>query len=261
LGSESNVLQLAGQHKSFGYRLGLSATPEREYDSDGTNFIYDEIGPVRFTFGLDEAIQRGILCEMDYVPLPYELSDGDRRRLQAVHARRAASTQSGSPMSDEEFYNELARVYKTAEYKPITFEHYRRDNPHVLSRSIIFVDNREYGERVLEIVAPHTHLYRTYYAEDSPDDLKSFARGEIDCLVTCHRISQGIDIRSLTTVILFASSKSKLETIQRIGRCLRADPGMPHKRAIVVDFILEDYATDQERAEWLSALSRIQRSE
>ena len=59
--------------------------------------------------------------------------------------------------------------------------------------------------------------YRTYYAEDDRDHLEQFARGEIDCLITCHRISQGIDLRSLRTVVLFASARSKLETIQRIG--------------------------------------------
>ena len=65
----------------------------------------------------------------------------------------------------------------------------------------------------------------------------SFAKGEIDCLIACHRISQGINIRSLRTVVLFASARSKLETIQRIGRCLRVDPKAPDKRALVIDFV------------------------
>ncbi|TNC99135.1 MAG: helicase-like [Gallionellaceae bacterium] len=261
LGSESNVAALRGEHQHFGYRLGLSATPERTYDKDGTDFILQELGPVIFRFGLEEAIARGILCEMEYVPLPYQLSDEDRRRLQSVHARRAASAQSGTPMSDEEFYNELARVYKTAEYKPLVFNSYVRNRPESLDRSIVFVDNREYGDRVLQIIAKYTHLYRTYYAEDDAQDLKTFADSRIDCLITCHRISQGIDIRSLTTVVLFASARARLETIQRIGRCLRSDPDVPDKCALVVDFVLDDFEADTERCAWLTSLSQIKRSE
>lgn len=261
LGSQASLAALKGEHKGFPYRLGLSATPEREYDSDGTNFILEELGPVIFRFGLEDAIQRGILCQMDYVPLPYELSDDDRKRLQGVHARRAVAQQNGTPMSDEEFYNALAAVYKTAEYKPLVFQHYLADHPQTLNRSVIFVDNREYGDRVLQTVASHTHLYRTYYAEDDPTDLQKFAAGSIDCLLTCHRISQGIDIRSLTTVVLFASSRSRLETIQRIGRCLRSDPRDSAKRALVIDFVLDGYRADVERSAWLTSLGKIRREQ
>lgn len=261
LGSESNVAALRGEHQHFRYRLGLSATPERIYDKDGTDFILQELGPVIFRFGLEEAIARGILCEMEFVPLQYQLSDEDRKRLQAVHARRAAGAQNGTPMADEEFFNELARVYKTAEYKPLVFDDFVRDHPDSLSRSIVFVDNREYGDRVLQIISKYTHLYRTYYAEDDSQDLRTFADSRIDCLVTCHRISQGIDIRSLTTVVLFASARARLETIQRIGRCLRSDPEAPNKRALVIDFVLNDFKADAERCAWLTSLSQVKRSE
>ena len=66
MGSPSLVASLAGRLRPFAYRLGLSATPEREYDGDGNRFIEDEIGPVIFEFGLKDAIQKGILCGFDY---------------------------------------------------------------------------------------------------------------------------------------------------------------------------------------------------
>ena len=57
-----------------------------------------------------------------------------------------------------------------------------------------------------------------------------FAQGKLDCLITCHRLSQGIDIQGLKNVFLIASDRSKLETIQRIGRCLRKNPKDPDKK-------------------------------
>ncbi|MDE0242546.1 MAG: DEAD/DEAH box helicase family protein [bacterium] len=270
LGVPSLVASLKGRHRPFGWRLGLSATPERSYDADGNRFILDEIGPTIYEFPLEAAIARGVLSEFDYAPLAYELTDGDRRRISGVYARRAARRRDGDPMSDEEFWNELAKVYKTAEMKPATFAEYLEDHADLLRDCIIFVETKEYGNGLLETLHEHTTRYRTYYAEDDREHLEEFARGEIDCLVTCHRISQGIDLRSLRTVVLFASARSKLETIQRIGRCLRVDPDRPAKRALVVDFVRdtgpsaggdETPSADEERCEWLTSLSRVRRNE
>jgi hypothetical protein len=54
-----------------------------------------------------------------------------------------------------------------------------------------------------------------------------------------------------------------LETIQRIGRCLRSDPDDPDKRANIVDFIRErnegdaDPNADEGRRDWLLELSQV----
>lgn len=274
LGSPSLRSQLIGQHESFAYRLGLSATPEREYDAEGTEFIFKEIGDVFFQFGLKEAIERGILCEFDYIPLPYKLTDNDKQRLQQVYIRQATRTRQNNPMSETEVWIELSRVYKTAEQKPDIFADFLRANSQFLRSTIIFIESREYGEPILETIHNYTHRYRTYYADDDRRNLVEFAQGKIDCLITCHRISQGIDIKNLENVILFSSARAKLETIQRIGRCLRTNPDAPHKRATVIDFVLEpdeeegedtsndeNTSADAERYQWLTELSQVRRRE
>ena len=266
LGVPSLVAALKGCHTQFGWRLGLSATPDRSYDEEGNHFIRDEIGQTVYRFPLETAIARGVLSEFDYLPLPYELTDGDRQRIRAVYARRSVRKREGDPMSDEEFWNELAKVYKTAEMKPEVFAEYLKDHAALLRHCIIFVETKEYGNGLLEGLHEHTTKYRTYYAADDRDHLEQFARGDIDCLVTCHRISQGIDLRSLRTVVLFASARSKLETIQRIGRCLRVDPDAPRKRALVLDFVREAAgdeipSADEARRDWLMSLSSVRRAE
>src|SRR5262249_8270412 len=153
------------------YRLGLSATPERAYDAVGNAFIASEIGPTIYRFPLEDAIKRGVLCEFDYIPLDYSLTENDKERLQKVNARKAAGEHSGTPMSNEEFWIELSRIYKTAEMKPDVFTRYLQRDAAILENAIIFVETREYGDRILEIVHPHTHLYRTYYADDEQTHL------------------------------------------------------------------------------------------
>ena len=266
LGQPSMQRDLVGEHASFGYRLGLSATPERAYDVDGNAFIASELGPTIFKFPLEEAIKRGVLCEFDYIPLDYDLTANDKDRLTKVFARQAARAHGGTPMSNEELWIELSRIYKTAEMKPDVFSRYLQRDPSILENAIIFVETREYGQRILEIVHAYTHLYRTYYADDEQAHLVLFSQGEIDCLVTCHKISQGIDIRLLRSVVLFSAARSKLETIQRIGRCLRIDPENPDKRARVVDFVRQSEDdefpnADEDRRDWLSQLSRSRRED
>ena len=271
LGAPGCRENLAGKHAAFGYRLGLTATPEREYDEEGTKFLFEELaGPgvdePFFRFGLEDAIRRGILCEFDYVPLEYRLTQEDRKALQAVYKKQAARNHAGNPMTKEELWIELSKVYKRAAHKPIVFADYVAKCPNILQSTIVFVEDREFGERLYDTIHRQTYRFSQYYADDKPRTLLRFADGELDCLITCHKLSQGIDIRGLRNVVLFSSSRPKLETIQRIGRCLRTNPEEPDKRARVVDFVRvveseQDFDNaDQQRKEWLEKLSAIRRN-
>ena len=263
LGSPGNRARLAGLSDHIRYRLGLSATPDREYDTEGNQFIEQHIGPLLMTFGLKEAIERGILAPFDYYPLSFHLTDEDRERLKSVYSRKAAREAAGEPMSDTEMWIEIARVYKTSTAKLPVFATFIAQHQDLLKRCIVFVETMEYGEAVLDIIHKYRPDFHTYFSGEDAETLKRFAYGELECLITCHRLSEGIDIRSLSTVILFSSERARLETIQRIGRCLRSDPDDPDKKANIVDFIRErnegDTApnADEERRDWLVELSQV----
>ena len=87
---------------------------------------------------------------------------------------------------------------------------------------------------------------------------------KISCLLTCKKVSEGIDISTVTNIFLFASDRSRLVTTQRIGRALRLDKNNPDKVANVIDFVLEDKSegdtnADTERKEWLTELAKTRR--
>jgi superfamily II DNA or RNA helicase len=163
-------------------------------------------------------------------------------------------------MSDVELFIALSKVYKLSLAKIPLFDEFIKSHSEFLKRAIVFVEEKWYGDRVMEIIHKYRSDFHTYFSEDEVDTLKRFAKGDLECLITCHKVSEGIDITSLENVILFSSAKAKLETIQRIGRCLRVDPKNPGKVANVIDFIRidnEKYNTDDERLEWLSDLTSI----
>jgi len=101
LGSAGNIKNLLGLSEHIKFRLGLSATPERAYDEEGNDFIDSHIGPVIYSFGLKEAIERGILAPFNYFPLSYELTEEDKRKMSALFAKKAKRKEIGNPMPNE----------------------------------------------------------------------------------------------------------------------------------------------------------------
>lgn len=270
LGSNSIRTQLMGRFSKYTYRLGLSATPIREFDKEGNQFILDEVGPVIFSFTLEDAIRKGILCELQYYPLDYELSQAEKQKKRDIIARYAAKRKNGEKFSDEEMYRDLARINKTSENKLPEFREIIKKSPDLLNRCIIFVETKEYGIEVQKVFFDEIKLpsYHTYYGEDDKIHLIKFGQGEINCLITCKKISEGVDIKSVENIFLFSSDRGKLVTTQRIGRSLRIDPSNRMKRANIVDFIcLSDKDEnkynigDFERKEWLQELAQIRRTE
>ena len=263
LGEPSSQKNLRGEHAAFGYTLGLSATPEREYDDAATAFITEEVGEVVYQFGLEEAIERGILVEFDYEVLEFVLTPGDKDRIQAVYAKKAARAREGRPMSKEEVWIELSKVYKTAEEKLPTLAAHLEAHPETLDRCIIFAETKEHVEPIYEVLHRLKKDYSQYFDSDTSEVLERFAKGDLDCLITCHKLSQGIDIPDLRTVILISSARALLETIQRLGRCLRTNPAQPNKRARVIDFCrsdagdpeAENATADALRVQWLRELA------
>lgn len=262
LGSPGNRARLAGLSDHIRFRLGLSATPDREYDADGNHFISEHIGPELMRFELDDAIRRGILAPFNYFPIHYDLTAEDRARVRDVYKRQAARAAAGEPMTNEQVWTEIAKVYKTSRAKLPLFAAFIDTHQQLLERCIVFVETQEYGAEVLEIIHRYRPDLHTYFSGEESDTLKRFARNDLECLITCHRVSEGIDIRSLNSVILFSSARARLETIQRMGRCLRTNPHNPDKIANVVDFIRhgdqgDDSNADEDRCAWLTDLSTV----
>jgi superfamily II DNA or RNA helicase len=267
-GSNSMLKALKGAHQGYKYTLGLSATPEREYDETGTKFIETEVGPVIFEYPVEEAIKSGILCEFDYEPLSFELTINDKGKYKSIFARKANDERNGNPWPEERLAIELSKIVKKAELKPHILNDYLRANSQVLKSCIIFVLDREQGDSICNVISKYTSNYRTYYAGTDKEHLNKLASNKLDCLVACERLNEGVDIQALQNIILIASPKKQLDTIQRIGRCLRRNPDDDSKIATVVDFVLEepdeedgknDDQSDSLRKKWLESLSNVRR--
>lgn len=284
MGSDVKRASLSGKLDRFPYRLGLSATPFDPYDEERNEFLRREVGPIIYEFGLEPAIRRGILCEFEYSPLMYELSEEDIENQKEAFKKFAGLRQQNPSIPKSQLYIMLSRVRKESEEKLPVFTEYLRNNPNILDNCIIFVETKDYGLKVQKIIFDFIDHFHTYYGEDDESKLREFAEGKLSTLITSRAISEGIDIQSIKNIILFTAPRSQGRTVQRIGRALRKNPADPGKKANIIDFVVqsdiessnvdskaesdnmiteEDSLTppDKERYEWLTSLSMTQRIE
>ncbi len=57
----------------FSYRLGLSATPARYFDGEGTDFLLDYFDGIVHTYEMADALRDGFLCPYEYHVYPAHL--------------------------------------------------------------------------------------------------------------------------------------------------------------------------------------------
>jgi superfamily II DNA or RNA helicase len=268
IGSSTRRDRLKGKLKNFSHKLGLSATPLDPYNEERNEFLLDEVGSIIFEFDIKDAISRRILCEFEYKPLFYSLSEKDKKNQKDAFGKFKAMKEKDPTTPKSRLYIMLSKIRKKSEEKLPVFKKFISENPSILEDAIIFVETMEYGKKVQELIHDSTKQYRTYYGVDDEENLQDFSSGEVSTLVTSRAISEGIDIKSVKNVVFFSSGRSRRTTIQRMGRALRTDPSNPEKVATIVDFVVEEdinansdsserVPADKERYEWLKELSGV----
>ena len=261
-----SMQRLEGLQKNIKYTLGLSATPERIHDKDATNFIYQELGPIIFKYPMEKAIEDKILCPFDYHTVNVELTDEEKLERSNLISLYNAKKSEPPPerMTEEEFRRRMANIKNEASNKIFNFNDFIKKNSQLVKNSIIFCHTeeqaRELGSYVLGIGVDRFGIFVGETRNDN--QLERLKAGEIDCLISCKVLNEGIDVPSLENIFLLASPSTPLTTIQRIGRCIRTDPNNENKTANVVDFIVfndidnnDIIESDRKRREWLKEVS------
>ena len=232
----------SNRHRSIlsiqaGGRLGLSATPERFGDVEGTRAIFDYFGPVLSPeFGIPEAIKCGRLVPYDYHVHLVALNEDEQQRwgdltdrIRASYARLPEDDAGGKRQTEE--YRMLlirrALILKRAEGKVQLAVETIRDEYKNGDRWLIYCDNSDQLSHVLEGVRSiGVDAYEYWYgmSGSSPETLDFFERiGGILVAIKC--LDEGVDLPAINRALILASSSNPREFIQRRGRVLRRSPG------------------------------------
>jgi len=252
-------------------RLGLSATPRRFLDEEGTEIIYNYFSKIVFEFSLEEAINRirpdtgkTFLTPYRYIP---EFISLTQKEIDAYTKQtREISLKFHSKMNSEEkeellknLYIKRANIIKNAENKYELLERILLNLPKPIKWTIIYCTPRQIDPviRIVNRLGLRTHRFtmeegtvpqkRFNNLSERDYILKKFAEGELDVLLAMKCLDEGVDIPPARIAILLASSGNPREYIQRIGRVIRHYENK--KEAIIYDFIVAPSVSDTTLAE------------
>lgn len=232
------------------YRLGLSATPERWYDSQGSHTLKDYFKQVCYSFPLERAIEEGYLTPYKYIPHLVELTMQEfeeYKKLSKMIATESSKSNSHNVSLDnntrlQTLLQKRAMILNDAEnkYGKLT---------DLLSGAITQKQDLRY---TLIYCAPGTHsaylrlvaslgVKAREFVHDVSDDqrsdvLNAFELGDIDAIVAIKCLDEGVDVPATRNAYILSSTTNPREFIQRRGRVLRKAKGK--KEALLNDFIV-----------------------
>ena len=235
-------------------RLGLSATPIRYGDPEGTQKIYDYFGNVLPpVITLYDAIKSGRLVDYEYFPHIINLTaeeaeewkklSNDIRREIAIHS----NDESGIRLSNRAkmMLIQRSRIAKKSAVKIGLAANVIKKNYTEGERWLVYCEDQEQLKDVTEAIRKIGVEPLVYYSDmegDSEQTLKLFQmQGGI--LVSIRCLDEGIDIPSISHALILASSQNPRQFIQRRGRVLRKHPSKVFAAihdAIVVPVSLDD---------------------
>lgn len=220
-----------------GHRLGLSATPIRFGDINGTMAIFDYFGQIiPPVFSLKDAIMSNVLTKYFYYPHEVCLNGNEQDSWDDLTAKIGKLTaiqynqEATSPNLNERLkllQIQRARIVKNALSKvelaaDVIKKFYEKGQ-----RWIVYCDNQIQVNQVIQKLLEQSvdvYEYHSSMSGDRSETLKYFTvNGGIIVSIRC--LDEGVDIPNATHALILASSTNPREFIQRRGRILRKYPG------------------------------------
>jgi superfamily II DNA or RNA helicase len=236
-----------------GARLGLSATPRRYGDPDGTQAILDYFnGIIPPPFTLDDAIKAGVLTRYFYHPQRLSLTTQEQADWNAITAEISKAV--GKLGKDADVLShprikmmliERARIVKNAAGKVQLVIDTLKAQYRNGQKWLVYCDNIVQLKAVLHRAMAAGFDAYEYYADMAGDRemTLSYFKTNGGVLISIRCLDEGMDIPSTTHALILASSQNPREFIQRRGRILRNAPGKLFAHlydAITVPVITED---------------------
>ncbi len=235
----------------YEYRIGLSATPSRWFDDEGTLFLSHYFGDANFVFSIHDALTRTnpLTGKHFLVNYYYNISSVSLNEIETSEYRKISQqlmwlqSKIRTDKEAQERYDRLlekrANIIRNAEAK---YEELVKildvlDNKKELDNLIIFV-SPEQIEKVMQILFDRNIMFHKLTESEGTRKekkygglserehiIKSFKANHYKILLAIKCLDEGIDIPTASIGILMASSTNPREYVQRIGRIIRQAEG------------------------------------
>ena len=208
--------------------LGLSATPERDYDDNFYIIIKKILGDIIFDYDYIDAREDEVIVNFKllyaYAAMTPEEEDEYKKFTKSI--QRRAATIGGNNMNDYPLkmmiFNRARMVKNSKNRIPFGIEllqKYKRDS------WIVFTENKKQAKEFNTIINTKGYqsaIYNTDLdASEREENLNNFKSGNLNVLVSCTALDEGFDMPEADGAMILSASSSKRQRIQRMGRVLR----------------------------------------
>lgn len=233
------------------YRLGLSATPERQYDPEGTARLLEYFGPVAFRFSLKDAIRTGALVPYRYrLDVAHLEADETEKYLGLTERIRKMFAHADADEENPALQRLLEKrrlILESARQKlPILREQLIAAGPKTLTHTLVYCTDKN-PDQLLAVNAMLQELgirFHQLTADETSHPkiveriLGRFRDGDLQVITAKRVLDEGFNIPEIAEAFILASTTVERQWVQRRGRILRTCPAIGKVQAILHDIIV-----------------------
>jgi superfamily II DNA or RNA helicase len=278
-------------------RIGLSATPKRIYDPEGSASMeayFHDSEPYVYSFPMERAIEEGILCKYYYYPHIVRLDPDELEEYVEISKKLAklSAMNSGSGDKSEAIERLLLKrkqiihkaKNKLGTARTILEERLRMEGK--LLYTFIYVPEGIRMEEVVDddtgavsneevnIIDQYTRMVSsldpklmvnkfTSGMADRDSVLEQFKKGQIHVIASMKCLDEGVDIPRAEHAIFCSSTGNPRQFIQRRGRILRKHPdkynAVIHDLVVIPDLTISHEGSDSFEVEKKMVKTELER--
>jgi superfamily II DNA or RNA helicase len=209
--------------------LGLSATPERQYDDGLQDVLVPALGPVIFTYDYTDALRDGVIVPFELKNIVFDLEEDRQAEYDKLSKAIARSISRYGADADET----IGLFLKRARVLNLSLNRIRLALKLVAAnrgrRTLIFHEDIEACNLIQSVLVENGVKSGVYHSKmplrAKATMLGDYRRGEIDVLVTCRALDEGFNVPETEIGIIAASTATRRQRIQRLGRVVRPARG------------------------------------
>ena len=208
--------------------LGLSATPERDYDDNFYIIIRKILGDIIFDYDYIDAREDEVIVNFKLLYAYAAMTNSEEAEYKKFtkSIQRRAATIGGNNMNDYPLkmliFNRARMVKNSINRIPFGIEllqKYKRDS------WIVFTENKKQAKEFNSIINSKGYKSAIYNTDldtsEREENLNNFKNGNLNVLVSCTALDEGFDMPEADGAMILSASSSKRQRIQRMGRVLR----------------------------------------
>lgn len=209
--------------------LGLSATPERQYDSGLDDVLVPNLGPVIFRYTYKDALADGVIVPFSLVNVLFDFEPKEAQQYEKLTKAIRINVEKFGFDSPEA----VQLMLKRTRISNLSLSRIRIATTLVArnrSRRILLFHEDTAACDLIHHVLRENNVPAGVYHSKIPlaqrvSTLAAYRRGTIDVLVTCRALDEGFNVPETEIGIVAASTATYRQRIQRLGRVLRPAEG------------------------------------